>query len=170
MTNGTRSARAGRASSSARARRFLRRSNRSASSSWTRSTRHLQAGGSAALSRARRGHHARPDGKRRRRARLGHAVAWKVFTIANAASSRCWNCRSAWTTRKCRTSASWTCGRRARRKRPAAVFAAAQGGHHAAAGTRRADDFVFEPARLLDFAAMSEMRLRGRVPELQRRR
>ncbi len=53
-------------------------------------------------------------------------------------------------------------------KGPPTVFAAAQGGHHAAARTRRADDFILEPARLLDFAAMSEMRLRCRVPELQR--
>ena len=72
---------------------------------------HLQAGGSAALPRARRGHHARPDGKRRRRARLGHAVAGKLLQLPARANTRCSNCRSAWTTRKCRSSASWTCGR-----------------------------------------------------------
>ena len=56
-----------------------------------------------------------------------------------------------------------------RRKRASDFFAAAQGGHHPAARTRRADDFISEPARLFDFAAMPEMRLRGRVPELQPR-
>ena len=78
---------------------------------------HLQAGGSAALPRARCGDHARPDGKCRRRARLRHAVAGKFLQLHNAANSRCLNCRNAWTTRKCRASASWTCARpRAREK------------------------------------------------------
>ena len=36
-------------------------------------------------------------------------------------------------------------------------------------GSRRADDFIFEPARLLDFAAMPEVRLRLQLPELQPR-
>ena len=42
---------------------------------------HLQAGGSAALPRARRGHRARPDGRRRGRARLGHAVAGELLQL-----------------------------------------------------------------------------------------
>ena len=54
-------------------------------------------------------------------------------------------------------------------KRHADFFAATQGGHHATARTRRADDFVSEPARLFDVAAMPEMRLRCAVPELQPR-
>ncbi len=54
-------------------------------------------------------------------------------------------------------------------KRAADFFAATQGGHHPAAGTRRANDFVFEPARLFDGVAMPEVRLCGAVPELQPR-
>ena len=113
--------------------------------------------------------HARPDGRRDRRARLGHAVAGKLLQLQDAANTPCSNCRSAWTIKKCRASASWTCGRPcAQGKGIADFFAATQGGHHAAAGTRRADDSIFEPARLLDFVAMPEMRLRRRMPELQR--
>ena len=46
-------------------------------------------------------------------------------------------------------------------------LAATQGSHHPAARTQGTDDFVSEPARLFDFAAMPEMRLRRAVPELQ---
>jgi primosomal protein N' (replication factor Y) len=40
--------------------------------------------------------------------------------------------------------------------------------HHATARTRRADDLVFEPPRLFQFAAMPALRFRGPMPELQR--
>src|ERR1035437_584982 len=58
--------------------------------------------------------------------------------------------------------------RQAMRERPAAVFATTQGSHHAAARTRRADDFIFEPARVFHFIAMPEVWLRCPVSELQR--
>ena len=127
---------------------------------------HLQAGGSAALSRARRGHHARPDGKRRRRARLGHAVAGKFLQLQtrqiHAARTAGARGRPENAARPRRGHAAG----RAQGKGHADFFAATQGSHHAAARTRRADDFVFEPARLFDFAAMPEVRLRLRIARI----
>ena len=54
-------------------------------------------------------------------------------------------------------------------KGPPDFFTATQGGHHAAARTWRADDFIFEPARLFNGAAMSKVRIRRELPELQSR-
>ena len=130
---------------------------------------HLQAGGSAALPCARRGHHARADGKCRRRARLGHAVAGKFLQLPDAENTRCSNCPSAWTIKKCRVVRVVDMRQAARKgKGQSDFFAATQGGHSPASGSQRADDFISEPARLLDFAAMPEMRLRCAMPELQR--
>src|ERR1035437_4706646 len=127
---------------------------------------YLQTGGSAALPRARRGDHARPDGECRRRARFGHAFDGKFLQLqarqVHAARTARTRGRPEVALRPRRGYAA------ARRKRPAAFFAAAQGSHYATARTRRTDDFIFEPARLFDLAAMSEMRLCSHVSELQR--
>src|SRR5229473_3596237 len=53
-------------------------------------------------------------------------------------------------------------------ERDADFFRAAQGGYCAATGKTGAGDFIFEPPRLFHRFAMSAVRLRGAVPQLQR--
>src|ERR1035437_1333667 len=129
---------------------------------------YLQTGGSAALPRARRGDHARPDGECRRRAWFGHAFDGKFLQLqarqVHAARTARTRGRPEAALRPRRGYASGEAGR----QRPAAVFATTQGSHHAAARTRRADDFIFEPARVFHFIAMPEVWLRCPVSELQR--
>ena len=155
-TSGTRFGRAARASSSARARRFLRRSNRSASSSWTRNTSTLTS-------------------RRKPRATTratwpSCAVRWKAPSSCSARPRRRWR---AITIAEGQIRAAGIAGARgqpedaARPRRGHAAgcgekekgapdfLAATQGSHHATARKQRADDFVFEPARLFDFVAMS---------------
>ena len=166
--NGTKSARAARASSSARARRFLRPSDPLGPHHRGRGARaHLQAGGSPALSCARCRHHARPDGKRRRRARLRHAVAGKFLQLPNRGNSRCWNCPSAWTTRKCRTSASWTCGRRRATEKGHPIFSPQLKEAIHQRLERSEQTILFLNRRgYSSFAAMPQVRLRGRTARI----
>src|SRR5207249_12233376 len=53
-------------------------------------------------------------------------------------------------------------------KRHADLFPEAQGGNHTAIGTARAGHALSESPRPLDLAAMSQMRLRCRMPQLHR--
>ncbi len=130
----------------------------------------LQAGGSAALPRARRGRHARPDGKCRRRARLGHAVAGKFLQLQ---TRQIHAARIAGARGRPKNAARPRRGHAAggaRRKRARRFFRRnSRRRFTQRLERRRADDFISEPARLLDFAAMPEVRLRLRMPELQHR-
>ena len=129
---------------------------------------HLQAGGGAALPRPRCGGDARADGKRRGRARFGHAFAGKLLQLPEGQVHAAGIARARGRPKDAARPRGGHAADGARRQGDADFFTAAQGGHHPAAGAQGADDFVSQPARLFNLAAMSQVRLRGRVPELQR--
>ena len=92
---------------------FRARSIRSASSSWTRNTSTLTSRRKRrATTRATWPSCAARWKARGGRARLGHAFAGEFLQLSQRANTRCSKCPSAWTTRRCRSCASWTCGRR----------------------------------------------------------
>jgi hypothetical protein len=129
---------------------------------------HLQAGGGAALPRAGRGHHARPDGRRDRRARLGHTLTGELLQLPDGQS------HAAGTAGTGGQPPDALCARGGHAANHAPgpgypdLFPATQGGHRPAAGTRGADHFVPEPARLFEFAALPAVRVRCPLPQLQR--
>ena len=128
----------------------------------------LQTGGGAALPRARRGGGARPNGGGRGGARFGHAQPGKFLQRAKGKIPPPGNAHARRRQKNAGRPGGGHAPGGAAREEERHFFAGVEGGDPAAPGTQGTDHPFLEPARLLHFAAMRTVRLRGPMPGLQR--